>query len=88
LLEAFGLPGVKAARLVVFSRGIAKYALSGEGDANLRAMPRRMEEDARLPLRVTYQTERLIHADFNFGQAHGYTREFVFLAAAWFRLYA
>lgn len=64
------LPGVNGARLVVFNRDIAKYTLEGSGKNALEFLADALESRDELALKVTYQTPRLLHAEFDFAKAY------------------
>jgi hypothetical protein len=64
------VPGVTGARLVVTSPSYAKFTLSGAGSADLQGLPKALESTAGMSLKVTYATERVIHAEFSFEKAY------------------
>jgi hypothetical protein len=71
LAKHLGAPhGVREARVVVFNREYAKLSVTVESPAALKAVVDALDKDATLPLRITYETERLIHAELDFDRAH------------------
>ena len=63
------LPGVGAARLLVFKKGLVKIVASGEGADALEGLSEALEGDPRLALTVTYETPRVLHAQYDYGKA-------------------
>jgi tetratricopeptide (TPR) repeat protein len=63
------LPGVSGARMGVFDRGIARYALAGSGQAELDRLADEIEADPRLSLRVSYEAPHVLHAEYDFAKA-------------------
>ena len=61
--------GITGASLKMFVKDFSKYTVSGTGAAALKALKGRIDADAALALRVTYEAGRLIHAEFDFGRA-------------------
>jgi tetratricopeptide (TPR) repeat protein len=64
------LPGVSGARLVAFDRNMAKYVLAGKGRAELESLASAIDDDPRLSLSVTYETARVLRAEFSFVKAY------------------
>lgn len=71
LVERFdALPGVSSVRFGMFSPTATRYSFRGEGsDAALR-LPEHIDDDESLGLVITHETDRLIHAELDFGRAY------------------
>jgi hypothetical protein len=66
------VPGVTGARMVVYKDEYAKFMLSGKGGENLKKLASALEASPDLTLKVTFASERVVHAEFSFDRA--YTR--------------
>jgi tetratricopeptide (TPR) repeat protein len=64
------LPEIDEARLVLWNRGSAKYALRGRGGLALEQLASALDRDPALALTVTYHAERSLHADYDFAKAY------------------
>ncbi|HKU40881.1 MAG TPA: hypothetical protein VJR89_22120, partial [Polyangiales bacterium] len=64
------VPGVTGARLIAYDRGLAKYAVAGRGRDALEGLAGAIEADPELALAVTYETARVLHAEFDFVKAY------------------
>jgi tetratricopeptide (TPR) repeat protein len=76
------LPGIDAARAVLWNRGTAKYALSGRGRLALGQVADALDSNPDLALTVTYQVDRALHAEYDFAKA--YRRKVMVMSVAAF----
>lgn len=65
-----GVAGVKDAGVVMFKKDISKITVSGEGAENYAKLREAIDTSDKLSLRVNYEAGRVIHAEFDFGQAY------------------
>ena len=63
------LPGVNAARMAVYDRGLARYTLAGRGQAALDRLADEIEADPQLALQVSYEAPHVLHAEFDVAKA-------------------
>lgn len=61
--------GVKSAKIVMFKKNLSKIAISGEGSSNFDTLRDALDTSEKLSLQVNYDAGRVIHAEFDFGQA-------------------
>lgn len=61
--------GVESCSLVMFTKDFSKYAISGSDAPNLKNLKAMLDTDSKLSLKVNYESGRLVHAEFDFGQA-------------------
>ena len=61
---------VTDARVVQFDAEFAKLTISVESPAALKALIDTLEKDPSLPLKITHETERQVHAAYDFDRAH------------------
>jgi predicted XRE-type DNA-binding protein len=62
--------GVKNSQVVMFKKDLSKITVSGEGADNFSKLRDALDSDQSLSLRVNYEAGRVIHAEFDFGQAY------------------
>ncbi len=62
-------PGVSQVRQPVFNRELAKFIIEGNGPAAFRKFPETLEANSVIALRIVYQTESVIHAEYDFAKA-------------------
>ena len=63
------IAGVKSSNIVMFKKNLSKITLSGEGAANFDTLRDALDTSEKLSLQVNYDAGRVIHAEFDFGQA-------------------
>jgi len=61
--------GVKSSKVVMFKKNLSKIAISGEGSSNFDTLRDALDTSEKLSLQVNYDAGRVIHAEFDFGQA-------------------
>lgn len=64
------IEGVKDSSVVMFKKDLSKISASGEGAANYNKLRESIDTSDKLSLRVNYEAGRVIHAEFDFGQAY------------------
>jgi tetratricopeptide (TPR) repeat protein len=64
------LHGVSGVRLLAYDRSLAKYVLAGHGQMQLEELANAIDDDPKLSLSVTYETARLLHAEFSYVKAY------------------
>jgi len=64
------ISGVKNSQVVMFKKDLSKITVSGEGSDNFSKLRDALDSDASLSLRINYEAGRVIHAEFDFGQAY------------------
>ncbi len=64
------IDGVRNAQVVMFKKDISKITISGEGSEGFSRLRDALDSDSTLSLRVNYEAGRVIHAEFDFGQAY------------------
>ncbi len=62
--------GVKDAAVLMFKKDLSKISVSGEGAANYSKLREAIDTSDKLSLRVNYEAGRVLHAEFDFGQAY------------------
>ena len=63
------ISGVKNSKIVMFKKNLSKIAISGEGSSNFDTLRDALDTSEKLSLQVNYDAGRVIHAEFDFGQA-------------------
>ena len=63
------IAGVKSSKIVMFKKDLSKIAISGEGASNFDTLRDALDTSEKLSLQVNYDAGRVIHAQFDFGQA-------------------
>lgn len=64
------IDGVQDSAVVMFKKDLSKISASGEGAANYNKLREAIDTSDKLSLRVNYEAGRVIHAEFDFGQAY------------------
>ncbi len=63
------LDGVRSSQVVMFKKNLSKITVSGEGRESFTQL-RDILDSGPLSLKINYETGRVIHAEFDFGQAY------------------
>ncbi|MGI6394627.1 MAG: hypothetical protein ACOX2F_07890 [bacterium] len=64
------IDGVKSSAIVMFKKDFSKISISGEGSENYSKLREAIDTSGKLSLKVNYEAGRVIHAEFDFGQAY------------------